>query len=261
MKRYKIHHFPKTRLATMDVCEIGKQKHHIAAFVEFDISGSREKIRKHNKENHPVSFTAWLLKVISVTVKEYEQVAAFINGRQSLIVFNDINISMVVEKELNGQKIPIPLVIEKANEKSIQSITQQISEARNEKLTKSDIVLKKKSATLERIYFSLPGFIRRLIWRRILKNPRFAFSKMGNVAVTSIGMMGKVNGWFIPASVHPICFGISTITKKPVVINDKIEIREIMNMTILLDHDVIDGANMARFISALSKNIENGIGL
>jgi pyruvate/2-oxoglutarate dehydrogenase complex dihydrolipoamide acyltransferase (E2) component len=30
-------------------------------------------------------------------------------------------------------------------------------------------------------------------------------------------------------------------------------------MTILLDHDVIDGAPMARFIKKLSKNIENGI--
>lgn len=40
---------------------------------------------------------------------------------------------------------------------------------------------------------------------------------------------------------------------KPVVVNDQIVIREIMNMTILLDHDVIDGANMARFIRELSK--------
>jgi len=32
-------------------------------------------------------------------------------------------------------------------------------------------------------------------------------------------------------------------------------------MTILLDHDVIDGAPMARFISNLSGNIENGIAL
>lgn len=47
--------------------------------------------------------------------------------------------------------------------------------------------------------------------------------------------------------------------KKLVVIDDKIEIGEILNMTVLLDHDVIDGAPMARFIKELSKNIENGI--
>jgi pyruvate/2-oxoglutarate dehydrogenase complex dihydrolipoamide acyltransferase (E2) component len=84
---------------------------------------------------------------------------------------------------------------------------------------------------------------------------------MGNVAFTSIGMIGKVNGWFIPISVHPICFGISSIAKKPIVIGDKIEIREILNMTILIDHDVIDGSPMARFISDLSSNIEKGLGI
>lgn len=84
---------------------------------------------------------------------------------------------------------------------------------------------------------------------------------MGNIAFTSIGMMGKVNGWFIPISIHPLCFGISSIIKKPWVVDDKIVIREILNMSVLLDHDVIDGANMARLISDLSNNIESGLHL
>jgi len=32
-----------------------------------------------------------------------------------------------------------------------------------------------------------------------------------------------------------------------------------MNITVLMDHDVIDGASMARFINELTKNIETGI--
>ena len=177
------------------------------------------------------------------------------------MIFDDINVSIIVEKDLNGQKVPIPLVIEKADKISIESITRQIADARNEKLTDNDIVLQKKTGQLEKIYYLLPGFIRRFVWKYILKHPEFAFKKMGNVAFTAIGMMGKVNGWFIPTSVHPVCFGIGSIIKKPAVIDNKVEIREMLNMTILLDHDVIDGAPMARFISDLSKNIENGIKL
>jgi pyruvate/2-oxoglutarate dehydrogenase complex dihydrolipoamide acyltransferase (E2) component len=84
---------------------------------------------------------------------------------------------------------------------------------------------------------------------------------MGNVAFTSIGMMGSVDGWFIPISVHPICFGIGSIIKKPAVVDDRIEIREKLKMSILIDHDVIDGAPVARFINHLSGNIENGFNL
>mgnify|MGYP003843675371 CR=1 FL=1 len=84
---------------------------------------------------------------------------------------------------------------------------------------------------------------------------------MGNVSITSLGMIGKSKGWFLPISVHPICFGIGQITKKPVVVDDQIVIREILNLTVLVDHDVIDGARMARFMGELTEKLEGGEGL
>jgi pyruvate/2-oxoglutarate dehydrogenase complex dihydrolipoamide acyltransferase (E2) component len=261
MSEYKIHKFPKSRIATIDVCEIGKQKHHIAGMIEIDISESKGKIRKYKRETGRISFTAWLIKTISLTLKEYEAAAAYLKGSRKIVIFNDINISIIVEKKIRGQKVPMPVIIEKANERTIESITKQISEAQESVLTEKDIVLHRKSDRMERFYYLLPGFVRRSVWRFLLKHPQMAFSRMGNVAITSVSMMGNVSGWFIPVSVHPVCFGISSVMKKPVVVDDKIEIREMLNMTILLDHDVFDGANMARFISDLSKNIKNGTGL
>lgn len=258
---YKIQKFPFTRIATMDVCEMGKRKHHVTALLEIDVTGIREKIKLYNKEhNNKISFTAWLISVIGSTLKKYETATAYLAGKRKLIIFDDINISLIVEKNLNGQKIPIPLVIEKSNELSNEIITKKIADARNEKLTDKDIVLKKKTGRLEKLYYMLPGFARRYVWSYILSHPHFAFKKMGNVAFTSLGMMGgNVSGWFIPISVHPICFGVSSIIKKPAVVDNKIEIREILNMTILSDHDVIDGADIARFIKAFTENIQKGI--
>jgi pyruvate/2-oxoglutarate dehydrogenase complex dihydrolipoamide acyltransferase (E2) component len=261
MADYKVQKFPKTRIATNDVCEIGKQKHHIGAMLEMDVSTSREKVKKYKNEINQISFTAWLIKAISLTIKDFENVASYLDGIRKIIIFNDINISMIVEKEYMGQKIPIPLIINKANERSIESITKQIEDAKNSIFTEKDIILQNKTSKLEKLYFLLPGFIRRYFWKYLLKHPHIAYSKMGNVGFTSIGMMGNINGWFVPISIHPICFGVGSIIKKPVVINNNIEIREMLNISILLDHDVIDGANMARFISKLTKNIEKGIGL
>ncbi len=174
------------------------------------------------------------------------------------MIFDDINVSLIVKKTINDQKVPIPLIIENAHKISIESITRQITEARKEKFTHKEIMLKKKSGRYEKIYFILPGFARRYFWKFLVKNPRLVYRKMGNVAFTSVGMIGKVNGYFVPASIHPICFGVSSILKKPIVVNDRIEIREILKMTVLLDHDVIDGTDMARFIKNLVQFIENG---
>lgn len=261
MAGYKIQQFSKTRIATIDICAIGKQKHHIAAMLELDVSESRGKIRQYRRKKEKISFIAWLIKVISLTIKNHERVAGYLRGKRKAVIFNDINVSIIVEKVVNGQKVPIPLILEKANERSIESITSRINEARTRNLNDHDIVLHKRSGWLERFYYNLPGFIRRSFWRYLLHHPDLAYSKMGNVSVTSVGMMGNASGWFIPVAVHPACFGIGKIKKKPVVIEDRIEIREILYMTVLLDHDVIDGAPMARFISDLSENIEKGMQL
>ncbi|MCF8381872.1 MAG: 2-oxo acid dehydrogenase subunit E2 [Bacteroidales bacterium] len=261
MAGYKIKKFPKSRIATIDVCEIGRRKHHIAAMIEIDITASREKIKTYKKEIKKITFTAWLIKAISLTLKDYESAAAFLKGKRRMIIFNDINVSMVVEKNIQGHKVPMPMIIEKANERAIESITEQISQAQNQVLTDKDIILQTKATYLERVYFMLPGFLRRTFWRYLIKHPNYAYSKMGNVAITSISAARNVSGWFIPVSIHPICFGISSVMKKPVVIENKIEIREMLNMTILLDHDVFDGAPMARFISDLTKNLKDGMGL
>jgi pyruvate/2-oxoglutarate dehydrogenase complex dihydrolipoamide acyltransferase (E2) component len=261
MTHSKTIRFPKSRIATIDVCEAGKHKHHVAAMIELDVTESREKLRISRREKSKISFNAWLISTIGKTVHQHELTAAFLKGKRKVVVFQDINISMIVEKIINGQKVPIPMLIKKVQGTSMESITRQIDDAKSQELTGEDIVLQKKSERMERMYYHLPGFIRRLFWKYMLRHPHFAYKKMGNVAITSIGMMGNVKGWFIPISVHPICFGISTINKKPVVVNDQITIREMMNMTVLIDHDVIDGANMARFITELSANIEKGIGL
>jgi len=262
MTNYKIHRFPKSRIATIDICEIGKRKHHVTGLIELDISKSRGKIREYNKCHiNKISFLAWIISVISYTLKEYENISSYLKGKNKQIIFEEINVSIIVEKDLKGQKVPIPLIIEKANEISIEEISKQINDAKNKQLTDNDIVLKKNTNRLERIYYFVPGFIRRLIWKILLRHPKLAFKKMGNVAITSIGMVGQIKGWFIPISIHPVCFGLSSIIKKPIVIEDRIEIREILSMSILFDHDVVDGAPMARFVSELSKNIENGLDL
>lgn len=253
--------FPKSRIATQDICAMGLRKHHVVVMIELDVTAARAKLKEHKKRRERISFFGWLIKAISVSIKDHRPVAAFLKGKRKLFIFNDINLSVAIEKEIAGNRVPIPLVIENAGEKTIEAITAEISQAKEQVLTDQDIVLQNKSNRLEQMYYVLPGFIRRWFWHYLTSHPRFAFNKMGNVAITSVGGLGGANAWFKPISVHPVCFGIGDIVKKPVVINDSIEIREILNMTILLDHDVADGMEMARFIKQLKNNIEQGVDL
>ncbi|MBN2399662.1 MAG: 2-oxo acid dehydrogenase subunit E2 [Candidatus Aminicenantes bacterium] len=261
-RKYKTVEFPRSRIATFDIGAIGKEKHYVTALLELDVTEARRKIRAARRTSgQKLSFNGWLLKAIAETIGKYPEVAAYRCGRRKLIVFDDVDISIIVEKEINGTKVPLPLVIGKANEKSAAAISAEIEKARTKELSKERMVLEQGASLPKRLYYFLPGAMRRLAWRIMLRRPRFVFGKMGNVVVSSVGMMGRVNGWFVQTSVHPLSFGIGAITRKPVAAGDEIWIGEVLHMTVLLDHNAIDGAPMARFIKALTENIENGIGL
>ena len=256
MPNYHFRAFPRSRIATFDVYAVGKQKHHISVLLECDVTDARQRIRDWKKQGHRISFTSWLLKVIADTVEQHREAAAFLHNKRKLIVFDDVNISLLVEKEVEGKKVPIPLVIEKTQQKSMEEIAAEIEQAKSAKLSGKDIVLKRKTNFFESLYYHLPGLLRRMVWRYLLRHPRTVYRQMGNVGVTSVGMMGQVSGWFVHSSVHPLCFGIGSILKKPVVKDDQVVIREVLNLTMLIDHDVIDGAPMARFVGELVKRVE-----
>lgn len=258
---YHYQRIPRSRIATFDVYSVGMQKHHISAMLEFDVTDSRQKLRDYRRKASKASFNAWLIKVISMAVQQHPEAASYRISKKRLITFANINVSILVEKEINGKKVPIPLVIENTHEKSITDITLEIEEAKNQPLKTSDIVLTQRTGKTERLYYLLPGFLRRSVWKFMLRHPKIAYEKMGNVVITSLSMMGRINGWFIHKTVHPISFGIGSIIQKPVVVDNEITAREILNMTILLDHDVIDGAPMVRFMNDLARYIENGHGL
>lgn len=99
----------------------------------------------------------------------------------------------------------------------------------------------RKNDRLMKLYYSLPGILRRTVWRQMIRNPLFAQKNMGTAMVTSVGMMARISGWVIPVSVHPLCFAVGSIVKKPGVAEDRMEIREYLYLTVLVDHDVIDG--------------------
>ncbi len=249
---------PKSRIATFDIFSVGLLKHHISAMLEFDVTESRKRLHELRKRGVNISFNGWIIKVIGGILEKHPEASAYLYNKNKLIIFDDINISILVEKKINSKKVPVPLVIEKASKKSALEITCEIENAKNQGLSDNDIVINKQSDFAERLYYNMPGFLRRAVWKFMLRNPKIAYKKMGNAVVTSVGMMGKINGWFIQKSVHPISFGVGSVLKKAVVVNNEIKIREILNMTVLFDHDVIDGAPMVRFLNEMTRSLESG---
>lgn len=259
---YAISEFPKARIPTLDFLSLGEKKHYVKGLIEFDVTNGRIKIREHEKNtSEKISFTAWLLKCIGQAASEFKEVHSMMKGKNKIITFEDVDISITVEKTINGIKSPMPLVIRKTNKKTVKEINAEIRKAQSEELNGASVLGNHVMKNNVKRYASLPKFIRKFIFKRKFKNPIRVKQIMGTIIVTSVGMFGKLHGWPIPTTAHPLAFGVGGITKKPGVIKDKVEIREYLAMTVLFNHDVVDGAPATRFISRLGELLEETFGL
>jgi pyruvate/2-oxoglutarate dehydrogenase complex dihydrolipoamide acyltransferase (E2) component len=253
--------FPRTREIIVDTEEESLKRHHMKGLIELDVTKGREIIRKHKeKTGETWSFTGWIMKCIGQAVNDHKHVQTMRKGKKT-VIFDDVDISVMVERIVGDRVFPIVFVVRKTNEKSFREIHDEI---RNAQVQTEDDYFQKREARRAARLLSLPKFLRNFFfWRKTRKDPFFFKQHMGTVMVTSIGMFGQNvrTAFGISTALHPLSFILGGVSKKPGVIGNKIEIREFLCVTILFDHDVVDGAPAARFISRLAELVENGFGL
>lgn len=253
--------FPKKRDLVIDVVALARTKHHVPILLELDVSRARDFIRQNTvKTGKQISFTGWISKCIAQAVSEQPRVHALRSGKRSLVLFNDVDIMIPVQKQTSEGEIPLPYILRKANHKTVYEISDEIRLAQAQDANSQDMVLG-KNPWYANIYLRLPRFIRYALGRMLLRNPYGIKRNSGTIGISSIGMMGNFGGWAIPTGPLPLQFGIGSISKKPWVINDEIEIREVLNLAFVFDHDVVDGTPIARFIGRLTELIQNADGL
>jgi pyruvate dehydrogenase E2 component (dihydrolipoamide acetyltransferase) len=74
--------------------------------------------------------------------------------------------------------------------------------------------------------------------------------------ITSLGAFGGVMATAIINPPEVAILGVHRIVRRPAVVGDKIEIRDLMNLSLSFDHRVIDGYDAARFIAEIKAALE-----
>lgn len=261
MADYTTRVMPSSRVATFDVGWIGGRKHMVSALLEVDVTAAREQVRRAVREGLDVGFMAWLVGEIGSAIGEDPAVQAMRRGRRSLVVFDGVDIAVTVERRVDGVRVPLVTVIRDVQAKDAAAVQGELRAAKAMPVDSArDYVLESGAGVGGRwatgIFFGLPQAVRLLFWRVLLRDPVRRKRQMGTAMVTSIGMAGGTPGWVLAQSLHNLCFGIGTISRKPWVVGGSVVSREILHLTVMFDHDVIDGMPAARFCERLVKRLE-----
>jgi pyruvate/2-oxoglutarate dehydrogenase complex dihydrolipoamide acyltransferase (E2) component len=250
---YQLVPFPITQRTIAVMQRFAEHKHMIHALLEVDVTTPRQVIHEQKaRGEEPLSFTAFIAACLGKAVDEDKAVQAYRKGRHQLVLFEDVDIAIMVEHEVEGQKFPLTYVVRAANHKTAWQIHREIRAFQQRHTT--------KVLPIPRLVQHWPGLML-LIGRVLLRSP-FYFKKIsGTCAITAVGMFGKGSGWGIPATLLSPFLTLGGMSEKPGIMDGQVAIREYLCLTVSLDHDIIDGAPAARFIARLKELIESGFGL
>lgn len=254
--QYEVVPFPKIRQPVIDSLSRAARMHVTHALLEVDVTEARNRLRKYkNRTGDSLSFTAFLTYCLAQVVDENKILHAYRRGSK-LIIYNEVDISVIIEREIADERIPLfPHVVKAANHKSLMEIHEEIRAAQVEDVNSF------KMTKWINLYYYLPGFIRALLWEQWLGSPSWRKRLTGTVGISSVGMFGKGPGWGIPVPTYNLNVTVGGISGKPCVIDGQLATREYLCLTVSFNHDTIDGAPMARFMQRYRELIESSCGL
>ena len=238
-----------------------KRSHH--SILELDVTIARKKIKKYYEKNKiKLSFTSWIVKCVAEAISKHKEFNAYKHKGRKIAIFDDVDVAVPVERQSETVSRPRVLIIRSANEKSVLDITNEIRAVQTQSIDDSTQVLGKKTSRFENFALNAPSFIQKFFLRVLGRNAKFRKKYTGTTGVTAIGMKGFFSGWVVPlGGTASSLFVVGGISKKPGVVNNEIKIREFLHLTITVDHDIVDGGPLARFVETFTKLIENGFGI
>jgi pyruvate/2-oxoglutarate dehydrogenase complex dihydrolipoamide acyltransferase (E2) component len=196
---------------------------HVTTFDECDFTRLVEFRRRHVDRIEAgtgvrLTYMPFIMKAACIALKEYPYLNASMTD-DKILLRKYYNIGVAVARE-SGLIVP---VVKAADGKSILQLQQEMKDigdrARAERLTPADI---------ENATFSL----------------------------TNAGGYGALNSTPIISQPQVAILGIHAIQKRPVVRDDEIVIRQMMNMGLSFDHRLIDGHYAVMFLRRLISLLE-----
>ena len=258
--KYEKKVFPIARQNVSLLLREGERKHVIHALVEIDVTEARKIMRKYKESGGTVSFTGWIIKCMAQTISEQREFNSLRHGRKRIVIFEDVDIAVPVEREINGEMQTMAYIIRKANEKSVREITDEIRSAQMAEAGSTQLL--GKTTWTERFVINSPMFIKKLLMHILRKNAFMKKKHMGTTAVTSVGMKGRFPGGIIPMGGHyTVQATVGGIRRKDIAVEGAFTTREMLEVTITIDHDVLDGGPLARFVDRLIELMESAFAL
>lgn len=259
---YRVVDLPLGRRIWVNTLAISWPAHTMFGLLEVDVTVPRRIIADHKERTgETLSFTGFLTGCLARAVDEDKSIQAHRKGSRQLVLCEDVNVGLMVEHKVGEKTTLMGHVVREANHKTFREIHDEIRRVQSEPMPPGG-GMPKWFRSLLLLPWPLSRLVIGLLRMNSRRDPIVVVQSSGTVGITAIGMFaGGHSGWGISPTFHPLGLVVGSIAWKPVVVEGRVEPREILNLTVDFDHDIVDGGPATRFVRRLVELIESGYGL
>jgi pyruvate/2-oxoglutarate dehydrogenase complex dihydrolipoamide acyltransferase (E2) component len=230
---------PNRRLVTAAVLS-GRRIVPMHGLFEVDISTARRLLAEHDP---PLSLTAFVIASLGRAVATNPEVHAYRNWRGRLVQHRGVDVQTLIEVPSSEGPFGLVHVVREADRRGVAEISAEL------RAVKADATVTTPGRLLNTLASAggrVPGGYR-LMYAVMRRSPR-AHRATGTVQVTAVGMFGGGSGFAIaPPTLASLTVVVGGASSRPVAVSGRVEVREVLDITVTIDHNVVDGAPATRF--------------
>ncbi len=232
--------FPSSRRLVTAAVRAGRRIAPMIGLFEVDVSTARRRLAGTDP---PLSFTAFVVACVGRAAANHPQVHAYRDFRGRLVEHHHVDIQVLIEVSTGQGPFGLVHVIRDADVRSVAEISAEIRAVKADPAsTGHHRALDTFAPALGRV----PGLYRAM-YAAMSRSHRVR-EAIGTVQVTALGMFAHGGGFAIaPATIASLAVVVGGISTSPVVIDGRLEQREFLDLTVSIDHNVVDGAPATRF--------------
>lgn len=240
------------RRVIVDVGAASGRRHAIPAWFSADITEARERLRGQGQP----SITVYVVGSLARTVTRHPRLNAARDLRGRIVIFDDVDVNISVEVETGGQPFPMNHVLRSAQSRPLEDLHNEVQAVKSDPEQSPTTGL---GAPL-RAYLAIPAPLRSRLLGSVRRFPDRQKALMGTVGLTSVGMYGQGGGGLgLPFLVHTLDVLIGGLETRPGYdANGILGPRQHLWISVQVDHDIVDGAPMARFLADFRHDLEQG---
>jgi pyruvate/2-oxoglutarate dehydrogenase complex dihydrolipoamide acyltransferase (E2) component len=241
--------FPSSRRLVTAAVRAGRRIVPMHGLLDVDITEARRLLAQHNP---PLSLTAFVVASTARAAASHPQVHAYRDWRGRLVRHHHVDVQTLIEVPTGQGPFGLVHVVRDADVRTVAGISAELRAVKADAATTTTGRLLR---TVAPAAGRIPGLYRAM-YAAMSRSVRVHLAT-GTVQVTAVGMFAGGGGFAIaPPTLASLIIVVGGASTRPRALDDRIELRDVLDITVTIDHNVVDGAPATRYGAELRHLME-----